>query len=188
MTGTAASRGHNLFLALQPDAPLRAAIVALCAGLRETRAPGGRWLDPAHLHLTLHFLGHQRAPDAALLARVVAAAAGVEGAPFDLQLDRVDSFGGHARVLWLGPSQPAVALGQLHATLGHALREAGVALPAGPPWSPHVTLLRGLRTAWTGTRVPPLRWPVREFVLVDSCVQDPPVQRVLARWPLAAGR
>jgi len=173
---------RRLFFALWPEARVRAGLVRAVDGLLEGHPRAGRRVNPERYHLTLQFLG-EIAPDAwdATLARVGGAAATVRSAAFELVLDEAGSFGG-ARVWWLGTTHAPDGLRVLWQALDEALRAVGQPLRAEHGFSPHLTVLRDARRRLAPTPVAPVRWPVADFVLVDS--QPPAPYKVLARWPL----
>lgn len=185
---TTGKRLHNLFLALQPAPEVAARIGTTAAALRAGSGAGGRWLRMDRYHLTLHFLAaFPCAPPTELLARVRRAAAGVEVAAFDLQLDRCRHFGGSTCVLWLGPAQPAADLLRLHAALGAQLGREGVTVDLERPFVPHVSIAREVIEPMAAVAIEPVHWLVSDFVLIDSRLGAAPEHRVLGRWPLAAG-
>lgn len=176
---------HNLFVALRPDAAAATALAAAVAALRASGATAGRWVAQSRHHLTLQFLGSHAALDTTLVARVCAAAARVRAAPFELILDRFGSFDRHSGVVWLGPTQVPAALIALHAALVAALRQAALPLPPTQPFVPHVTVLRNAQAAFAAPCSPPVRWPVGQFMLIDSPLRPALPYRVLGCWSLA---
>ena len=164
----------RLFFALWPDPVLKAAIAG--AARTPARSFGGRRVRDESIHLTLLFLGNVAA-DAE--ARLEAAAAAVRVAPFDLVLDRLGGFF-RARVLWIGASQAPAELAGLRRQLEAAATRA--ALPFDPkPLVPHLTCYRDVRKALDPVPIPPLRWPVRSFALVESAGGQ---YHVVSQWPL----
>ncbi|MCX7250934.1 MAG: RNA 2',3'-cyclic phosphodiesterase [Burkholderiales bacterium] len=148
----------RLFLALWPDAAVRAALreQALCWGWPDA----ARRYDEADWHLTLHFLGNLP-PE-----RLVGLRAGlaVDFEPFELVLDRAELWHGIA-VLTCDAVPPA--LQRLHAALGQALQRLGLA-PDARPYRPHLTLARSAVGAQLALEPPRIAWPVRGYALVRS--------------------
>jgi 2'-5' RNA ligase len=70
----------------------------------------------------------------------------------------------------------------LHEHIHQALAGAGLLPAAEPNIEPHLTLLR-TRAETPLKFIDPMKWTVREFLLLDS-VQGTGRQVVLARWPL----
>jgi 2'-5' RNA ligase len=64
------------------------------------------------------------------------------------------------------------------------LKTAGQKAKASPGFSPHLTVMRDVHARLPPTAIAPLRWPVREFVLVDS--QPPRPYKIVGRWPLVS--
>ncbi|WP_082411857.1 RNA 2',3'-cyclic phosphodiesterase, partial [Methylogaea oryzae] len=75
----------RLFFALWPDDGLRETLVKTLRPLRKTAT--ARWVRPEHYHLTLVFLG---AVPVACLDRLMALAAPLPFAPFELEFQRVE--------------------------------------------------------------------------------------------------
>ncbi|MDE2023083.1 MAG: RNA 2',3'-cyclic phosphodiesterase [Gammaproteobacteria bacterium] len=172
--------GQRLFFALWPDDALRHILY------KETRhavrASGGKPVPAENFHITLAFLGHLDA-DRAAAAR--AAAETTQGESFDLVLDR-PGFWPDARVVWLAPTSVPEAGSRFSADLRHALRTRGVAVDLRP-FLPHVTLARKVSKPGNPGTVRPIRWPVREFVLVHSlAARHGSEYRPLVSWPLCA--
>jgi 2'-5' RNA ligase len=148
---------------------------------REQQAldPRMRAVRADRYHLTLQFLGDYEALTEGMQASLVAAATQVAAPPaFELLLDRVGSFGA-GRVVWLGCGDVPPQLERLHRQLGEALADAGMAPRVEAGFVPHVTVHRNARRPIDG-RLQPLRWQVRDFVLVDSTAGE---YRLLGRWP-----
>jgi 2'-5' RNA ligase len=153
---------RRLFIALWPAAPARR---ALCDWLHGWTWPAqAAVVDPARLHLTLHFLGALPEPRLAALREALAVPArGM--APFDLRFDRLEHWP-HGLVV-LGPSEAPEPLRALHAGLADTLRALQWPLEARP-FRPHVTLARKAQGAVAPAGAPDIRWPVRAFALVQS--------------------
>ena len=152
----------RLFIALSPPPAFRDALGALQESLRAAGVTG-RWLDPANLHLTLAFIGHQPEPDAAAacLPRV--------DAPFPVGLSHPGVFP-EAGVLWAG-TEASDPLDRLAARGRESLSAAG--LPFDPkPFRPHITLARKPRLpeglSLADFPVPPAEMTVREVCLYHS--------------------
>ena len=172
--------GPRLFFALWPGDDIRDRLAEEQHRL-ELAFRHARWIPRERLHLTLHFLG-RLPPGKARRLRVLAR--DIEGAGFELALDWLGCFE-RARVLWLGPSRLPAALLRLHAQLGERLAETGYRMQFDR-YRPHVTLARKVRTIPPGIAAPePIRWPVRDFVLVESVDRPGGVAyRVVERYSL----
>lgn len=176
------SAGPRLFLALWPDAAVRAA-------LREQALSWGwpdaaRRYDEADWHLTLHFLGSLPPERLAGLRAGLA----VDFEPFELLLDRPELWHG---IAVLTCEQVPPALQRLHATLGQALRRLDLA-PDARPYRPHLTLARSAVGAQLALEAPQIAWPVRGYALVRStgdsrwrydAVQQYPVNQCKPEFP-----
>lgn len=174
---------HHLFFALWPDEATRARMAAAAESLRAVAAHG-RWIKPHRYHLTLQFLGEHAALPAVLLERAIDAAARVRVPAFDFALDVAGSFAKARIPCWLGCSEVPAGLQALFDTLGAALRENACRVVSAPRLVPHVTVLRGAEQSLNTRLASVVRWPVDEFVLIDSRTQPPAPYRILGRWPL----
>lgn len=157
----------RVFFALWPPPEVadRLAVIADDAAARL----GGRATRRATIHLTLAFLGEVPESRLAELAEI---AAGVQGAAFDLCLDRL-GYWQHNHLLWAGGEMPA-ALAELQAALSQALASQGFKVDGeGRRFVPHVTLVRKLPPACplaAGQEMPlsGLSWTCQKFFLVRS--------------------
>lgn len=173
----------RLFLAVLPTAEAGANVQALAEEVRAKYELRGRPLKSDRFHVTLHHLGDfPGLPETEVVAvrkacTSVAAAMG----PFDVAFDRVKNFSQK-------PSRRPVVL--TDGGGNHKLRELYQRLlielrtpPPKRPFSPHVTLLYDERSVPEMVLSQPLRWTVREIVLIDSLMgQSKYVE--LERWEL----
>jgi RNA 2',3'-cyclic 3'-phosphodiesterase len=162
MTPTELPSTRRLFVGLMADPAVREAVMDWRARWQWPR--GTALSSPAHLHLTLHFLGET---DEALLGPLRAALAGVDMPALRLRLGSPETWG---RGLVVLRPDPDAALDALHHGVQQALASVGLLQPAqlGLPWKPHLTLARKA----TGAQPPPdrldLQWHVGAFSLVWS--------------------
>ncbi len=167
----------RLFFALWPDDATRTALNHTGKWLHQHW--DGRRMRADTLHLTLAFLG--RTPVDQLDA-LTASVDAIEAKAFELTLDQPGHWQ-HNRVGWLGPSQPPSQLGELVSALNAAIQQSGITFDARPH-VPHVTLLRNT----AGGELPacePIRWSVRDFVLVSSRTETGGLYYdVIRRWGL----
>jgi 2'-5' RNA ligase len=174
----------RLFFGLFPDATAAGRIAGLADRLRAEHRLAGRPLQADRLHVTVsHVDDFAGLPD-----RVVAAArdagASVRAAPFDIAFDRVASFANRRDkkpfVLRGGDGlAPLIAFQQ---ALSLAMAKAGLGRYVETRFTPHVTLLYDAALV-PEQPVEPIRWTVRELVLVHSLLGQ--TRHVaLGRWPL----
>src|SRR5580658_8327824 len=95
----------RLFTALEIPADVGQSLALLRGGL-----PGARWIDPGNYHLTLRFIGDV---DDVLAQEVAYLLAGIRRPAFRLQLDGLDSFGGHKPRAVVAAAQPVRELIEL---------------------------------------------------------------------------
>ncbi len=167
----------QLFFAAWPAPEIQEALGGVA---QRVQSECGGHATPVHnIHLTLVFLGpvpHDRMTELETLAEKVS------GQRFDLAVDRLD-YWKHNRIAWAGVEQCPEALRALVGQLEKTLGAAGFRLDPRP-YVPHITLLREAR-APAQNQMPPIAWPVEEFVLVESVQLDQSrVYEVLHHWPL----
>lgn len=149
----------RLFLALWPEA-------IILAALQHWRdhwswRPKAWLARPESLHLTLHFLGD--VPRTRLPELVLGLA--VPFAPFELTLGRSQIWPNGVAVL--EPDAIPADLLRLHAELAVALQKLAIPVEARP-YHPHVTLARRAQGATPPVDGAPVRWPVRNYALMES--------------------
>jgi 2'-5' RNA ligase len=176
---------HRLFFALMPDEATRDRLHHAAMQLKKASPLGGRWINPRRYHLTLQFLGDFDGLPQALATQACAAAAKVKVAPFPLELDRAGGFRNRSIPWWLGPAAEVPGLATLWHGLGLELARAGVRVPGGQGFRPHVTVLRDARHALPDTPIAPVIWHVDSFSLVHSVLGAQNAYTSLGTWPLA---
>ena len=165
---------RRLFFACWPDEVRRQAIVerrGLIDGLSRRRVPDH------NLHLTLLFLGNQPAEQ---LLPIQALADKISATRFDFCLDSFGWFPG-ARVAWLGGDPPPEAV-RLVDELSIEMIGLGLKFDRRP-FHPHITLFRQVKARPDLPACPDLRWPIREFALIESIPSRP--YQVLRTWSLS---
>jgi 2'-5' RNA ligase len=171
----------RVFFALWPGEAGRAALAGWQPALR--RLCGGRAMLRENLHNTLVFLGNVAEHR---LEALKLAAQEVEGRPFWLRIDRA-RYWGHNHIVFAAPRETPPRLAQLVRDLERSLERHRFRFDRRD-YKPHVTLLRHAK--WSDEplpEMPAVRWPVRDFVLVQSPQQEGDTRyRVIARFPLRA--
>lgn len=172
-------RFHRLFFALWPDDDFRATLAPQLAMLRPDGA--GRAQSPAQWHVTLEFLG---SVSSSRMAAAVEAAAAVKTGSFEVVFDTVEHWR-RPEVLCLVACEVPEPLAALVAQLRAGLAARGFE-PERRAFRAHLTLARKVATAVAVPSFEPIRWPARDFALVES-VTDRAGSRYLPleRWPLA---
>jgi 2'-5' RNA ligase len=166
---------HRVFFALWPDDATRSAISR--ATRDAVQASGGRPIAKDRLHLTVAFLGELTTAGLELARQIPPLAVGA----FELTLDALGVWP-ESKILWLAPSAPPDALGELEARLWDALGAAGFH-GEERTYRPHVTLARRARAV--DAAVAPVRWGVCDLALVESFPDGRNVHyEVLERWPM----
>ncbi len=172
----ARERRRRVFFALWPDEGTREALVR--ASQLAVDRSAGRATPRANLHLTLAFLGAVGAAELARLRQISAPPL----ARFVLPIDTL-GFRQRARLLWAAPGTVPAVLLELESWLWRELTELGISRERRA-YRPHVTLAR--RAHLVSDTLTPLRWPVVEFVLVESSPGPrSSVYQILETWPLS---
>jgi 2'-5' RNA ligase len=141
------------------------------------QASGGRPIAKDRLHLTVAFLGELTAEGLDVARQVPP----IEVGGFEMTLDALGIWP-ESKILWLAPSSPPDALGELEANLWDALGERGFHSEERT-YRPHVTLARRARPV--DAAVTPVRWVVEDLALVESFPAGRNVHyEVLERWRL----
>jgi RNA 2',3'-cyclic 3'-phosphodiesterase len=156
---TSATPAARLFVALCPPPAVRA---ALAAWRSHWAWPSGVALvEPADLHLTLHFIGmvpRDRVPE---LVRRMA----LPAPRCTLEFGRAELWPRGIAVCCPVTWPPAMA--ELHAHLADALRRAAVPVEVRP-YRPHLTLARKAAGAIAPASPLALRWAVQSYALMES--------------------
>jgi RNA 2',3'-cyclic 3'-phosphodiesterase len=156
---------RRLFFGIQPDAGATDSLTRLIEQLRNDDIMPGRPVEPDRLHVTLHHLGDfidRMPPDLVPAAKAAAATVGTQ--PFDVAFDRV---GGTRGPFLLRASDGSQAVRSFRKTLSVALIAAGLRRHVRSGFNPHVTLSYDFCDV-PERQVDPIRWTVRQFVLIES--------------------
>jgi 2'-5' RNA ligase len=133
----------RLFVALDLDDDARLAIAALqqrvAKALEADRSI--KAVDPAHMHLTLAFLGEIAERDVPAIVDALSTSIGVD--PFAAVFQGLGVFPprGAPRVLWLGVAEGSDEIVEVQRVVARRLEVLGVALEPRP-FHPHLTLAR----------------------------------------------
>lgn len=174
-----ADKTRRLFFALWPSQVVRQRIIETMSAISLPKK--GRTTQAANLHVTLHYLGPVTADVQACMHK---AAQTVAAPAFELTLDRLGCFP-RAGILWMGCSQQPAELSLLYKNLAMAITPCGYQI--GPRfYSAHVTLMRKYRPVQISHADFSIRWPVHEFVLVESISEQSGVSyQVVEKYPLS---
>lgn len=143
----------------------------------------GRRLPPAHIHLTLAFLG---SVDHARQDCYVQAAARVQGTGFTLHFDEAGHFP-RPQVVWLGTSHMPKALQALQEDLVSVLMQQCGFEPEVRPFVPHLTLWRKVKRIKLPVQLESIPWQVSRFVLARSRTLPSGAEYTIVKeWPLSS--
>lgn len=164
------TKSLRLFFALWPDDATRTELMRLQASI------GGRLIPYSNLHLTLAFLGEQRAKLVSDLQEILAHLAAETAS---LRLDRIGYFS-RARLAWAGMHETPKELLQLTQELTLALARHGIQLSNSRDFTPHITLARDAPPP-QDFDFEPIEWHAYQVALVQSdTLQEGSIYRVLA--------
>jgi RNA 2',3'-cyclic 3'-phosphodiesterase len=171
-----------LFFALLPAAEDALHIVQLRERLLPQLGLTGQPIARERLHVSLHWIGgwHGLSPAAVRAAKDVGNS--FSKRPFEIVFERTMSFAG-SRALVLR-ARTGIGLTSFHQALGIEMKKAGIGRRVTSRFTPHMTLLYGDRVVRERS-IEPVRWTVRDFVLVQSLRGRGRSKHVhLERWPL----
>jgi len=177
---------HRYFFALQPDDPASDQIDGVTRRLLRQRP----WLEPpmarARRHVSLNALGRDAAPLDDWVSRAARAVARIRWPAFEVAFNRIAAFAGRSdkQALVLRGDEGVVGIDLLQSAIQAALADAALAPRRSRPFEAHLTLARGRDTS-DEVFIRPVRWTVREFVLIHSYVGQARYE-IAARFPLAA--
>jgi 2'-5' RNA ligase len=178
-----ASQKDRIFFACLPDAATAARIHALAETLKRDKPFEGALILPEHLHVTLFHLGDWNALPESIVELAKGAAGAVKEVPeFDVSFGRIGSFPNRTGIYPFVLTGDATQWRTLHVALADALKRAGLGGATQGDFEPHVTLVYD-KLRVKPTRVEPIGWTVKDFVLVHSVLGK--TQHVhLGRWTL----
>jgi 2'-5' RNA ligase len=169
----------RLFFALWP--PEKAARALHEWARQAFRQTSGRVTRAGTIHLTLAFLGEIEEPGISAAKDMGRATV---GKAHSLPMEQA-RYWPHNRIVWVGPNETPAPLAALAADLKSLLLGKGFELERRP-FEAHVTLIRKARAPRALPALPPVDWPVEEFVLVRSTLSsEGSCYDVLERFPLA---
>jgi 2'-5' RNA ligase len=180
-SGFEAPATDGLFFAVFPGEAAAAQLTKTAQQLCIRHRLDARAFRPERFHVSLFGFGGYAGLPPALVGGAFDAAATVAAAPFEVTFDRAVSFLGRPRPLVLCSEDDIPELIAFQRNLGHAIEKVGLGR-AKPQYTPHVTMLYDER-AIEDHAVEPVRWTVRDFVLVQS-LRGKGQYNILGRWSL----
>jgi 2'-5' RNA ligase len=171
------------FFALAPDEAARARIGSLAARLKVAHRMNGALIRPQNLHVSLYGFGDPQGYDDWLRSRAEDTARRVDLPPFEVTFDYTASFDiGRKRSPFVLRGSRLGRLMDFQRALGRAMIQAGMCRLVPATFTPHITLLYADRRV-DEYPVLPIRWQVREYVLIRSFIGHGRHEH-LASWPL----
>jgi 2'-5' RNA ligase len=169
----------RVFVAVTLDDPTIDVALRAARDMQRRIGPSSRarWVDPAHLHLTVRFVGHVEASQAT--AVLAALRPPLSYAPFDIELGECGVFppGARPRVIWIGLASGLSSLRLLHEEFDRRLLPLGYESESRP-YNAHLTLARvkdasgsfaaAIREAVRAVRPSPARCHVAAATVFES--------------------
>lgn len=192
----------RLFLAIDLDDAARVAaagwLQALSSRLGASTAREIKWVDPANLHLTVHFFG-ELADDRADAVRRTFRTPASDARPFELALAGSGTFppASATRVIWLGIRDTRDAMQAMYRDVETRLATIGLQEESTRGFTPHLTigrvrtpsstLGRTIREAMQATPAPSPRFLVSGLTLYQSRLSPKgPTYHPIDRFPLTS--
>jgi 2'-5' RNA ligase len=181
LPGFAIQRLDGLFFSIFPDQAAAVRIANTAEHFRRAYGLKGVPLLTDRFHVSVQGVGNYDGLPRSIVAKAIEAGAAVTSMPFEVAFDCVTSFAG-SDVLVLCGGDGVDGIVMFHHALGVAMRNFG--LSAGSQFTPHITLLYERRRV-EEQFIEPIRWTVRDFVLVHS-LRGRTMHIPLERWHLGA--
>jgi 2'-5' RNA ligase len=181
-SGFEAPATDGLFFALVPDEAAAVQLARTAQQLCIRHRLAARTFAPDQFHVSMLGLGAYAGLPPPLVGGAFDAAAAIAAAPFEVTFDRAVSFLGEPRPLVLCSEDDVPELIAFQRGLGDAIQKRGLTR-AKPQYTPHVTMLYD-EYAIEDHAIEPVRWTVRDFVLVHS-LHGQGQHNILGRWSLA---
>jgi len=178
-------RMNNLFFAIFPDSAAAAILGKRARQLRTAHKLAGTIFSTDRFHVSLHSVGQYEDLPQRKVTAARKAGDTVTASPFEVAFDRAESFSNRHRnsAFVLRGSEGVATLIAFQHILGVAMVEAGLGRFVNRSYTPHVTLLYDDRKIEEHPIEAPIKWTVRDFVLVQSLVGRTQY-KILDRWPL----
>ncbi|MBB3655919.1 2'-5' RNA ligase [Rhizobium sp. BK650] len=176
---------HTIFFAVRPTLEVTSGALEIAQFYRDTHFLTGPSRPSSVLNVTLNGIGsYRRLPDDVVFGAEQIAGA-VRAEPFELVLDEVMSFlhPGQSQAFVVCSRQENQALMDLRRQIQDGLFKAGLPYNAGGHITPHMTLVYDRKTVLPEKLDQPLRWTIREFLLIHS-IYGKSEHHVINRWPL----
>ncbi len=178
--------GINYFFAVLPDDGVRADITDIGERFRKSHRVNGVSVGVDSLHLGLCPMGRLERSTQPLEAALLAAASTVRASGFQIILESAMRFtakdGQFPFVLCADGGSMLAAL-ELRKAIAAAQLAVGLRVSGVSSFMPHVVLQHAHQIDSIEESIPPIHWPVRDFVLIRTFFGHSR-HEVVGRWPL----
>lgn len=175
----APAQPDRLFFAVRLPHDAASQAADLCRRLRAQHSLSGSEVRADRLHITLHWLGDYQGLPPDIVASALMAGGLVKVPPFDVVMNRVQSYLDGGLVL---SGSNVAPLRDFQKRLGDAMDSTGIGRLKRTTFKPHVTLLYNNHPI-EHTPVTPIWWTVHDFVLIHS-LQGQSRHIILGDWQL----
>ena len=173
-----------LFFAVTPTAAIAARIAERADRWLRRQDVRGLLRPPGLLHISMNGIGIYRGLPKRVVHAAIEAGSRVEMAPFEVTFDRVMSFKSRSRSPFvLCAAVDPSGLLNLRSTIGATMQSVGFRDTGRASFKPHVTMMYTDDMMDQARVDEPIRWTVRDFVLVHS-LQGRGRHVHCRRWPL----
>ena len=175
---------HVLYFALQPTAEAADQARALADDVRGRHGFKAKPLAADRLHVSLNFVGSFARPPGPVVDKAREAVEAVTARSFVVAFSRLGTWpAGDPPPLVLWGDEGVIGVEGLYTMIHKALVRPGMVQRRQVEITPHMTLLRDPAKA-PETVIAPLRWRVREFVLIHA-IHGEGRHEVVGRWALS---
>jgi RNA 2',3'-cyclic 3'-phosphodiesterase len=158
-----------LFFAVIPPSAIAAHIAERAEKWQRRHRVRARLRPPGLLHVSMNMVGIYSGPSNAVVRAAMEAGSRVEIAPFDVTFDLAMGFKNKVRSPFVLCAQDDLSgLSDLRSAIGATMRNVGFPDSNRASFKPHVTMMYTDDMMSAASVDEPIRWTVRDFVLVRS--------------------
>jgi 2'-5' RNA ligase len=169
-------RLDRLFFSIFPDPPAAVRIANTAQHFRRAYGLKGNPLLTERFHVSVQGIGDYDGLPRSIVHKAMEAGAAVRAMSFDVAFDRIKSFSSNNALVLCGGDGVA-GLVMFHQSLRMEMLKSGLSVRSN--FTPHITLLYD-DGHLDEQPIHPIRWTVREFVLVHSLIGS--TKHVVRGW------
>lgn len=176
LPGMGLRRLDRLFFSIFPDPPAAVRIANTAQHFRRAYGLKGNPLLTERFHVSVQGIGDYDGLPRSIVHKAMEAGAAVRAMSFDVAFDRIKSFSSNNALVLCGGDGVA-GLVMFHQSLRMEMLKSGLSVRSN--FTPHITLLYD-DGHLDEQPIHPIRWTVREFVLVHSLIGS--TKHVVRGW------